>query len=107
MADATMQRLPLGRLAAALEVIAMTVVPVVSCASGVGMKIEFKGHELLRNRTPDLPDADSLGSNRPLPTEDRPAMPSLKSEKTSKTLFEGDDSWLHWIYIAATACAVL
>src|SRR5438552_18430235 len=97
---------PFGTLCAVLAVVGLTALPFVSCTTGPPrlFALEFKGHELLRNRVPDvLPDltktleaeGGSHGAKGTLPLATRDA------------LFTGGDSWLHWAYMAAVALAVV
>jgi len=81
-----MASVSIGRIAAAVAVLGLTAVSFVSCSAGP-IKVEFKGHEILRNVPPDV---DGKSSKR-----DR-----------DKSLFEDKDAWLHWVYIAATVAAV-
>ena len=49
-------RFPWGTLCAVLAVVGLTALPFVSCSTDAPrlFALEFKGHELLRNRIPDL-----------------------------------------------------
>jgi hypothetical protein len=56
----------LGRIGAAVVVVGMTLPTFASCAGPMGSGVPFKGHELLRNRVPDVEGAfdidEDLGS---------------------------------------------
>jgi hypothetical protein len=75
----------IGRVAAIVTVAGLTALPFVSCSAGP-VKVEFKGHEILRNSIPNVSDG--------------------KTTRDNKKLFEGDDAWLHWAYLLAAAAAV-
>ena len=90
-------RFPLGRMASLVVILALTVFPVVSCGP-----LEFQGHELLRNATPDTDTMDEMVS------AGMPDFESMKGVSVTRTprarqrteLFEGSEAWMHWLYVA-------
>ena len=93
---------PLAKLCALLAVVGMTALPFVSC----GM-IDFKGHELLRNKPPEMTSMD-LSKTLDLPGSEGASAPKpvVTEKEKRESLFTGGDAWLHWVYIAAFALAV-
>lgn len=75
-----------GKLAALAALVGLTALPFVSCSAGP-MKVEFQGHELLRNAPPAAPEGGP-------------------SRSGSTALFDGDDRWLHVVYLLAVGAAV-
>ena len=119
MGDASGTRsFPFGTLCAVLAVVGLTALPFVSC--GI---IDFKGHELLRNKPPDLaagdlakkldlPEGLTSSNSPPPPSPGRPdGLPEGKGWSTTHAdrdqLFTGGDSWLHWVYLAALVLAAV
>jgi hypothetical protein len=89
----------IGKIAALVVVVSLTALPVASC----GM-IEFQGHELLRNKAPDAEDlTKALGG---LGGEGSPGV-TPREEGERKNLFTDDDAWLHILYVAVVAVAVV
>lgn len=80
------QVLSVGKLSALAALVGLTALPFVSCSAGP-MKVEFQGHELLRNVPPSAPEGGP-------------------SRSGSTALFEGDDRWLHVVYLAAAGAAI-
>lgn len=78
-------QLSLGRVAAIVTVLGLTALPFVSCSAGP-VKINFSGHEILRNVPPSVDG---------------------KKVKDKDSLFAGKDAWMHWTYVAATIAAIL
>lgn len=75
-----------GKLAALAALVGLTALPFVSCSAGP-MKVEFQGHELLRNAPPSAPEGGP-------------------SRAGSTALFDGDDRWLHIVYMIAVGAAI-
>jgi hypothetical protein len=73
----------------------MTARPFVSCGP-----LDFQGHELLRNKPPDL------GSLKLGDVPDRVGGGHEVLPKTDDKVFKDKDAWLHWTYVAAFALGV-
>jgi hypothetical protein len=90
-----------AKLGALVAIVGLTALPFASCGG-----VDFMGHELLRNKPPDtervgkdlLGPMASFGGERSVTPEVRP---------DSESLFEGDDRWLHWLYVGLAALALL
>ena len=89
MSDASTRSLPWVRLGALLVVLSMTALPFVSCGP-----LTFQGHELLRNTPPSDPD---LGLGKGL---------APKVTTDDKKLFDGDDQWIWFSYLAGFGLAL-
>lgn len=98
---------PIGRILGGVAIVTMTLLTFASCGP-----LKFKGHNLLRNRIDAEDMVSGFGLGGALEQVDPSGMldgqgeaQSKKSE--SKPMFEGKDSWLHWVYVAAFAMAVI
>lgn len=124
MAESGRGGLPVGKLVSLAVIVALVALPVVSCGP-----IECMGHELLRNRAPDVDGLSDgldksfgeLGRRTRELNEDlsrmgeeagRPRPPgevgrdTKAAESEREHLFEGGEVWMHWLYVAVLAAAV-
>lgn len=88
-----------GRICAAAAILALTLLTFAACGP-----IEFKGTDLLLNRL-DSGDLEKQMSGMMGEMGAKPSSDAKKSE--TKTIFEGGDAWLHYLYIACAGVALL
>lgn len=100
---------PIGKVLSFFVVLALTVMPVVSCGP-----INFKGHEILRNKVPDvtgLTDRVEQGfsqlSGAPRGAEDAGRAKTTSRKPERDTLFPSGETWMWLLYITVFGAGVL
>lgn len=118
-----MNGFPLAKLGALVVVLGTTLLTFVSCDGPIGKGLGIKGHEFLRN-TAEFDGLDGLaqlgdpfkgdestGDDAPEEeaSRDRTATPSIPGMDMKKggRFFEGQNTWLHWLYIGLLALAAV
>jgi hypothetical protein len=101
---------PIGKVLSFLVVLALTVLPVVSCGP-----IDFKGHEILRNEPPSVDGLDaeierslgSLGGGTKNRTDDAGQASAGVGKSKRDTLFPPGETWMWLLYIAVFGAGVV
>ncbi len=101
---------PIGKVLSFFVVLALTVLPVVSCGP-----IDFKGHEILRNQVPDMTGlTDRVEesfrelSGAPSGAGDAGAARVTKTRKPKRdTLFPSGETWMWLLYMAVFGAGVV
>ncbi len=92
---------PIGKLVSLAVLLGLTVLPVVSC-----QPLEFKGHEILRNKPPDTDGITDVLKGGLGGAPGVPGLTTTPGKPDRDTLFPPEQCWMHWLYLAIFGAAL-